>query len=142
MNYSFFFFKREESRSGSNRGPSASKLSVLPLGHIGPLSELLQVLFLKASSRSELRAMEMRCYSKILRISYKCHVTNEEVCAKTQQAIEPHEGLLTIVKRRRLKWYGHVSRSSGLAKIILQAQLKGEEDKADRYRDGKTTSRE
>ena len=31
----------------------------------------------------------------------------------------PHEDLLTIVKRRKLQWYGHVSRSSGLAKIIL-----------------------
>ena len=43
--------------------------------------------------------MEMRCYLKILRVSYKDHVTNEEVLAKTQQAIGPHEDLLTIVKR-------------------------------------------
>ena len=77
---------------------------------------------------------------KILRISCKDHVTNEEVRAKIQQAIGPHEDLLTIVKRRKLQWYGHVSRSSGLAKTILQGTLKGEEDKADRGRDGKTTS--
>ena len=31
----------------------------------------------------------------------------------------------TIVKRRKLQWYGHVSRSSGLAKIILQGTVKG-----------------
>ena len=49
--------------------------------------------------------MEMRCYSKILRISYKDHVTNEEVRAKIQQAIGPHEDRLTIVKRRKLQWY-------------------------------------
>ena len=48
--------------------------------------------------------MEMRCYRKILRISYKNHVTNEEVRAKIQQAIGPHEDLLTIVKRRKLVW--------------------------------------
>ena len=42
--------------------------------------------------------MEMRCYRKILRISYKDHVTSEEVCAKIQQAIGPHEDPLTIVK--------------------------------------------
>ena len=60
--------------------------------------------------------MEMKCYRKILRISYKDNVTNEEVRAKIQQAIGPHEDLLTIVKRRKLQWYGHVSRSSGLAK--------------------------
>ena len=52
--------------------------------------------------------MEMRCYRKILHISYKDHVTNEEVHAKIQQAIGPHEDLLTIVKRRKLQWYGHV----------------------------------
>ena len=48
--------------------------------------------------------MEMRCYHKILHISYKDHVTNEEVRAKIQQAIGRHEDLLTIVKRRKLQW--------------------------------------
>ena len=67
----------------------------------------------------------MRCYRKILHISYKDHVINEEVCAKIQQAIGPHEELLTIVKRRKLQWYGHVSRSSGLTKTILQGTVKG-----------------
>ena len=42
-----------------------------------------------------------------------------------QQATGPHEDLLTIVKKRKLQWYGHVSRSSGLAKIILQGTVKG-----------------
>ena len=45
--------------------------------------------------------------------------------AKIQQAIGPHEDLLAIVKRRKLQWYGHVSRSSGLAKTILQGTVKG-----------------
>ena len=69
--------------------------------------------------------MEMSCYRKILRISYKDHVTNEEVCAKIQQVIGPHEYLLATVKRRKLQWYGHVSRSLGLAKTILQDTAKG-----------------
>ena len=69
--------------------------------------------------------MEMKCYREILRISYKDHVTNEEVRAKIQQAIGPHADLLTIVTRRTLQWYGHVSRSSGLAKTILQGTVKG-----------------
>ena len=66
-----------------------------------------------------------RCCCKILCISYKDHVTNEEVHAKIQQAIGPHEDLLTIIKRRKLQWYGHVSRSSGLARTILQGTMKG-----------------
>ena len=54
----------------------------------------------------------------MLHISYKDHVTNEEVRAKIQQALGPHEDLLTIVKRRS----GH---ASGLAKSILQGTVKG-----------------
>ena len=47
--------------------------------------------------------MEMRYYRKILHISYKEYVTNEEVRAKIQQAIGAHEDLPTIVKRRKLQ---------------------------------------
>ena len=70
--------------------------------------------------------MEMRRYCKILHNSYKDHVTNKEVCAKIQQAGRPHKDLLAIVKRRKLQWYGHVSRSSGLAKTIFKGTVKGE----------------
>ena len=71
-----------------------------------------------------IQATEMRCYRKILHISYKDHVTSEEVRAKIQHAIGSHEDL-TIVKRRKLQWYGHVSHSSGLTKTILQGTVKG-----------------
>ena len=59
---------------------------------------------LTAELQRKIQAMEMRCYRKILYISHEDHVTNEEVCAKIQQAIGPHEHFLTIVKRRKLKW--------------------------------------
>ena len=68
--------------------------------------------------------MEIRCYHKILFISYKDHVTKEEVHAKIQLAIGPQEDL-TIVKRHKLQWFGHVSRSSSLARTILQGTVKG-----------------
>ena len=79
---------------------------------------------LTAELQRRIQVMEMRCYRKILHISYKDHVTNEEVRAKIQQAMRQHEDLLTILKRRKLKWYGHVSCSSGLAKTILQGTVK------------------
>ena len=80
---------------------------------------------LTAELQRRTRAIEKRCYRRILHISYKDQVTNEEVRAKIQQAIGSHEDLLTIVKSRKLQWYGHVSRSSGLAKTILQGTVKG-----------------
>ena len=67
---------------------------------------------------------ENEVLQKIFCVSYKDHVINEEVHATIQQAIGPHEDL-TIVKRHKLQWYGHVSRSSGLAKTILQGTVKG-----------------
>ena len=59
---------------------------------------------LPAELQRRIEAMEMRCYRRILRISYKDHVTNEEVHAKIQQAIGPHEDPLTVVKGRKLQW--------------------------------------
>ena len=67
----------------------------------------------------------MRCYCKILRISYKDHVNNEEVRAKIQQATGPHEDLLTIVKKTQtaVVWSCLPFIRSG--KAILQGTVKG-----------------
>ena len=67
----------------------------------------------------------MRCYRRLLNISYKDHVTNEEVRNRIQNAIGVHDDLLTMVKKWKLRWYGHISRSSGMAKTILQGTVKG-----------------
>ena len=76
---------------------------------------------LTAELQRGIRAMEMKCYRKIQHISYEDHVTNEKVCVQIQQAIGPHEDLLTIERRRKLKRYGHVSCSSDLAKPSCNA---------------------
>ena len=79
---------------------------------------------LTSELQRRMQAMEMRCCRKIPYISCKDHVTSEEVSANIQHAIGPHEDLMTMVKRRKLQWYDHVSRSSGLAKTILQGTMK------------------
>ena len=75
------------------------------------------------------QASEMRCYRRLLNISYKDHITNEEVRRKIQAAIGKYDEHLTLVKKRKLRWFGHVSRSSGLAKTILQGTVKGKRKK-------------
>ena len=67
----------------------------------------------------------MRCYQRLLNISYKDHVTNEEVRRKIQAAIGEYDEFPTLVKKRKVRLFGHVSRSSGLAKTILQGTVKG-----------------
>ena len=79
---------------------------------------------LTAEIERRIQALEMRCYRRLLNISYKDHVTNE-VRNRIQNAIGVHDDLLTMVKKRKLRWYGHISRSSGMAKEIPQGTLKG-----------------
>ena len=68
-----------------------------------------------------MQAFEMRCYWRLLNISYKDHVTNEEVHRKTQAAIREYHELLTLDKKQN----GHVLRSSDLTKTILKGTVKG-----------------
>ena len=49
------------------------------------------------------QAFEMRCYRRLLNISYKDHITNEEVRRKIQAAIGEYDELLTLVKKRKLR---------------------------------------
>ena len=65
---------------------------------------------LTAELEKRTQAFEMRCYRRLLNIIYKDHVTNEEVRRKTQ-AIGEYDELLTLVKKRKRRWFGHVLRS-------------------------------
>ena len=78
-----------------------------------------------AEIERRIQALEMRCYSRLPNISYKDHVTNEEIRNRIQNATGMHDDLLTMVKKRKLRWYGNISRSSGMAKTILQGTVKG-----------------
>ena len=88
-----------------------------------------------ADTERSIQVLEMRCFRKPFGISYRDHITNEEVNTIIGNAIGPHEGLLTSVKRRKLKRYGHVKRSYGLAKTVLQGTVQGRR-RRDRQRKG------
>ena len=57
------------------------------------------------------QAFEMKCYQRLSSILYKDHITNERVHRKIQVAIGEYDGLLTLVKKQKLRCFGHVSRS-------------------------------
>ena len=75
---------------------------------------------LTAELEKRTQAFEIRCYRRLLNILYKDHITSEEIRRKIQAAAGEYENLLALVKKRKLRWFGHVSRSSDLAKTILQ----------------------
>ena len=61
---------------------------------------------LTAELQRRILALEMRCYRKIMNISYIDHITNNAIRERVTQAIGTHDDLLTVVKKRKLKWYG------------------------------------
>ena len=80
---------------------------------------------LTAELEKRRRAFEMRCYGRLLNISCKDHGTNENVRRKIRADTGKYDDFLTLVKKRKLRWFGHISISSGLAKTILQGTVKG-----------------
>ncbi|KAK6978526.1 endonuclease-reverse transcriptase [Biomphalaria glabrata] len=67
-----------------------------------------------ARNLETLKAMELRCYRRILGITFKDRITNQ-IRDRVNAAIGAHDDLLTVVKRRKLKTYGHITRSTGLS---------------------------
>ena len=79
---------------------------------------------LTAELEKRVQVLEMRCFGRLLSISYKNHITNEEVRNQIEQASGPYEDLSTI-KRHKLIWFGHVIRGGELAKTVLQGTVGG-----------------
>ena len=69
----------------------------------------------------------------------KDRVTNEEVRRKIQAAIGEYDEFLAMVKKRKLRWSGHVSRFSGLSKAIQRDTVK---EKRRRFRQKKEVGRQ
>ena len=70
-----------------------------------------------------IRAFETKSYRKILRITYRERKTNEFVKTKIDELAAKQESLLSIVKRRKMNWFGHITRRNPLAKTILQGAV-------------------
>ena len=51
--------------------------------------------------------------------------TNDWVWSKINFLVGPQEPLMATVKRRKLAWFGHVTRHDGLSKTILQSTEEG-----------------
>ena len=62
---------------------------------------------LTAELEKKIQATEMRCFRRLLGISYRDHITNEEVKNRIRQAIGPYEDLLTTVKTQTEMVWAH-----------------------------------
>ena len=67
----------------------------------------------------------MKCYRRMLQIAWYEHKTNEYVRNLVTSLAGFQEPLLAILKRRKLAWFGHVTRHDTLAKTIMQGTVEG-----------------
>ena len=81
-----------------------------------------------AEPEIRMRSFEMRCYRRLLNISYKDRVTSEDVRRNIRTAVGKCDKLLTLVKKRKLRWFGRISGSVDFAKTILKDTMKGTQE--------------
>ena len=80
---------------------------------------------LTAYLEKRISALEMICYRRLLRVSYKDHISNDIIREQITQHIGPHKDLLSTVKERKLKWFGHVTRRKSIANTIMHGTVRG-----------------
>ena len=80
---------------------------------------------LLAETERKIQAFEHKCFRKLLGISYREHKTNDFVRQKVESIVGSQEPVLATVKRRKLMWFGHISRHDSLCKTIMQGKVEG-----------------
>ena len=80
---------------------------------------------LTAELKRKIQATDIRCFRRPLGISYRDLVMNKVVRNSIGHAIGPYKDLITTVRKRKLRWYVHITRSTGLAKMILKGTAQG-----------------
>ena len=64
--------------------------------------------------------LHVKCYRKILKISWTEHRTNKSI--RDELKLED-QWLENFIKKQKLKYFGHLKRSKGLGKIILDGKI-------------------
>ena len=80
---------------------------------------------LTAETERHVQTFETRCFRRLLCIPQTEHKTNEYVRQQGDSLAGKQEPLSTTVKRRKLCWFGHITRHNTIANNILQGTLEG-----------------
>ena len=74
-----------------------------------------------AETKKNLEAAEMWFYRRMLRISWKEKRTNESILEETNQ----ERSLINTIRKRQLKFIGHICRHKGLEFLSLTGKIEG-----------------
>jgi len=76
---------------------------------------------ISSSCKRRLEAMEMWCYRRMARISWVKRISNERVL----EMVDIERSLLVTIRKRQLRFVGHVERKGGLEKLVLEGRIEG-----------------
>ena len=91
---------------------------------IFPLSVSLDSWTLTADLERWIQAFENKCHRGLLDVPYRERKTNEYAWQQVNISAGRQELLLSIAKRRKLSWFGHVCRHDTLPTIILKGTVR------------------
>ncbi|XP_071853762.1 uncharacterized protein [Apostichopus japonicus] len=74
---------------------------------------------LSKETENKIEAFEMWLYRKMLKVSYKDRMSNEEVLNRVSE----ERKLLSELKNRKMQYMGHILRSNGLQKQLLEGKV-------------------
>ena len=80
---------------------------------------------ISVAMQNKISAFESKAHRKLLGIKYQDRITNVCVCNRITMLLGTYEPLLKTIKRRKLKWFGHVSRHDDMCKTIMQDSVEG-----------------
>ena len=82
---------------------------------------------LRADEKKRIQAAEMWCYRRLLNVTYKDRSTNSSILSDLNTSRE----LLGVVVKRKMSYFGHMSRKKNLnlTKTIVQGKPEGRRGK-------------
>ena len=85
--------------------------------------------------QENLEAAEMWIWRRVLRVPWTAKKTNEEVLRE----METDRELMTTIRKRQLRFLGHIMRREGLEEVVMMGMVKGRRARGkqrEKYMDG------
>ena len=80
---------------------------------------------LSASSMRRISSFEMKCFRRLLGVTYHDRRTNQSILEEINDIIGARMRLANEVKKFKLMWFGHVTRHDVFSKPFLQGSTPG-----------------
>ena len=83
---------------------------------------------ISSSCRKKLEAVEMWCYRRMMQMLWVKRISNEQIL----EMVGMERSLVMTIRKRQLRFVGHVGRKGGLEKLVPEGKIKGKRQRRKR----------